>query len=282
MLNLSRTALVGLFALLAPTAALAGYYARTTTIEIDGAPAPVDVFEPDAGPPVGVAIVAHGWTRSREQHRDAGRALAEAGIVAVIPDLPNVMDLWGNGSAIVDLVRRLEGGALGLPPVLPSSLVLIGTSAGGLATLIAASKLPDLAGWIGLDPVDRTGMGLYAASNLGTPAIVLLGGASACNLFGSGRSLAQAVPRLVRAKKIDGASHCDFESPTNRVCTTFCGSASRDRQLEARNETVLAALELLTASHHGHAAAAAAPPAAADDPAPAGTESSPMSAEPVD
>ena len=44
------------------------------------------MFEPDAGPPVGVAIVAHGWTRSREQHRDAGRALAEAGIVAVIPE----------------------------------------------------------------------------------------------------------------------------------------------------------------------------------------------------
>lgn len=282
MLRPSLVALVGLLALLAATASPAGYHARTTTIEIDGVPAPVDVFEPDAGPPVGVAIVAHGWTRSREQHRDAGRALAEAGIVAVIPDLPNVMDLWGNGSAIVDLVRRLEGGALGLPPVLPSSLVLIGTSAGGLATLIAASKLPDIAGWIGLDPVDRSGMGLYAASNLGTPAIVLLGSSSACNLFGSGRSLAQAVPRLVRAKKIDGASHCDFESPTNRVCTTFCGGASRDKQIEAQNETVLAALELLTASHNGHAAASFAASPAADATAPPDAETLPMSNAPGD
>ena len=282
MLRPSLVALVGLLALLAATASPAGYHARTTTIEIDGAPAPVDVFEPDAGPPVGVAIVAHGWTRSREQHRDAGRALAEAGIVAVIPDLPNVMDLWGNGSAIVDLVRRLEGGALGLPPVLPSSLVLIGTSAGGLATLIAASKLPDIAGWIGLDPVDRSGMGLYAASNLGTPAIVLLGSSSACNLFGSGRSLAQAVPRLVRAKKIDGASHCDFESPTNRVCTTFCGGASRDKQIEAQNETVLAALELLTASHNGHAAASFAASPATDATAPPDAETLPMSNAPGD
>lgn len=282
MLRPSLVTLVGLLALLAATASPAGYHARTTMIEIDGAPAPVDVFEPDAGPPVGVAIVAHGWTRSREQHRDAGRALAEAGIVAVIPDLPNLVDLWGNGSAIVDLVRRLESGALGLPPVLPSSLVLIGTSAGGLATLIAASKLPDIAGWIGLDPVDRSGMGLYAASNLGTPAIVLLGNASACNLFGSGRSLAQAVPRLVRSKKIDGASHCDFESPTNRVCTTFCGGASRDKQIEAQNETVLAALELLTASHNGHAAASFAPSPAAGESAPPDAETLPMSNAPGD
>lgn len=251
-----RSALLALLGALAiPAVALAGSFARTTTIEIDGQSTTVDIYEPEAGPPAGIAIVAHGWTRSREQHRDAGRALADAGVVAVIPDLPNVLDLWGNGSLIVDLVQRLEAGALGLPPVAPSSLVLIGTSAGGLATLVAASKLPGIAGWIGLDPVDRTGMGLYAASNLDAPAIVLLGDSSACNLFGSGKSLAQAAPRLVRSKKIDGASHCDFESPTSRRCTTFCGGSSRDKQLEAQNEAVLAALELLTASHDGHGGA---------------------------
>ena len=59
----------------------------------------------------GVAIVAHGFTRSRIRHRDLGRALAEAGVTAVIPDLPNVMDLWGNGDAIVDLVDKLQAGS---------------------------------------------------------------------------------------------------------------------------------------------------------------------------
>jgi len=57
----------------------------------------------------------------------------------------------------VDLEHTLEAGALGLPPVSRSRVVLIGTSAGGLATVLAAAKLPGLGGWIGLDPVDRTG-----------------------------------------------------------------------------------------------------------------------------
>ena len=65
-----------------------------------------------------MAIIAHGFTRSRIRHRDLGRALAEAGVTAVIPDLPNVMDLWGNGDAIVDLVEKLEAGGFGaMPPV---------------------------------------------------------------------------------------------------------------------------------------------------------------------
>jgi len=189
---------------------------------VDGTRVTIDIYEPVARP-IGVAIVAHGWTRSRARHRDAGRALAEAGVVAIIPDLPNYLDLWGNGTTIVALVGQLETGALGLPPVERSSLVLIGTSAGGLATIWAASKLPGIAGWVGLDPVDRTGTGMYAASKLAAPAIVLLGDASACNLLSSGRTLANSVQHLVRSVKIDGASHCDFEAPTNGFCSVMCG-----------------------------------------------------------
>jgi hypothetical protein len=244
-----RFAVVALVALAVPTVAMA-FVARTTTIDVDGQSVALDVYEPDARP-VGVAIIAHGWTRSRERHRDAGRALADAGVVAIVPDLPNVVDLWGNGSLIVDLAHALETGALGLAPVERSSIVLIGTSAGGLATVYAASKLPGLAGWVGLDPVDRTGTGMLAASRLDAPAIVLLGDASACNLFASGRSIARSVPHLVRTVTIDGASHCDFEAPTNRLCTAMCGSGSREKQLEAQNATVLAALELLALSHAG-------------------------------
>ena len=254
----------GLAATVASAQAPTGSYARTMSIEIDGRPMTVDVFEPGARAATGVAIVAHGFTRTRERHRDAGRALADAGVVAVIPDLPNMLDLWGNGSAIVELVGKLEAGALGLPPVDRTSLVLIGTSAGGLATVWAASKLPGIAGWVGLDPVDRTGTGMYAASKLDAPAIVLLGDWSACNLFGSGSSLAKSVPHLVRSTRIDGASHCDFESNTNRFCTTMCGGSSPNKQLEAQQETVYATLELLSIAHASRVPVA--PPAA---PAPA-------------
>ena len=254
-----RAVVVALVMLAAPAIAAAGSYARTTTIDLDSGRTAVDVYEPEIQPPIGVAVVAHGWTRSRERHREAGRALAHAGVLVVIPDLPNMMDLWGNGSAIVDLVGRLESGTLGLSPIRRSSIVLLGTSAGGLATVWAASKLPGIGGWVGLDPTDRTGTGMYAASKLGAPAIVLLGDRSACNLFGSGSTLADSVPRLVRTKRIEGASHCDFEGPTNRVCTMMCGASSQEGRLATQRETVLAVLELLAIANAARPGDAPAP-----------------------
>jgi dienelactone hydrolase len=135
-----------------------------------------------------------------------------------------------------------------LPPVEQSRLVLVGTSAGGLATVLAAAKLPHLAGWVGLDPVDRTGSGVHAASQLTAPAVVLLAEPSGCNLFGSGRSIARAVPGLLRSVVLSGASHCDFEGPTNRVCQRICGGSSSEMQSRAREETVGAVVEMLHGS----------------------------------
>jgi len=218
---------------------------ETATIALPGFDETVDIHRPAAMAPIGTAIVAHGFGRSRHRHYDLGRALAEAGVVAIVPDLPNVMDLWANGDAVAELAARVESGAFGLPPVSRSRIVLTGTSAGGLATLLAADRMPGLAGWIGLDPVDRTGTGAAAAARLAVPAIVLVADSSHCNLFGSGRTLARAVARLVRTTKIEGASHCDFESPTNNFCRVVCGGSAPDRQSRVRDETVAAALELL-------------------------------------
>ena len=61
---------------------------RTADIDLAGGTTAVDVYQPSGTPSLGTAVVAHGFTRSRERHRDLGRALAEAGITAVIPDLP--------------------------------------------------------------------------------------------------------------------------------------------------------------------------------------------------
>jgi pimeloyl-ACP methyl ester carboxylesterase len=149
---------------------------------------------------------------------------------------------------VAELVARVEAGAFGLPPVPRSRIVLMGTSAGGLATLLAADRMPGLAGWIGLDPVDRTGTGADAAARLAVPAIVLVADSSPCNLLGSGRTLARAAPRLVRTTKIEGASHCDFESPTNNFCRVVCGASTPDRESRVRDETVAATLELLAAA----------------------------------
>jgi dienelactone hydrolase len=258
-----------LFVLLLPASPAAAQPATftkdTATIEYAGFEGSVDIYRPGDGASAGVAIIAHGFTRSRIRHRDLGRALAESGVTAVIPDLPNVMDLWGNGAAIVDLVDKLDAGAFGPMPAGRAHLVLIGTSAGGLATVLAATKLYGLAGWIGLDPVDRTGTGAAAAAQLDSPAVVLLGGASSCNLFGSGRGIAKALPHLVRTVALKEASHCDFEDPTNNFCRVLCGGSSVQMQARVRSETVRATLDLL-------AMAAAQSEAAAPDAVPEGVD----------
>jgi dienelactone hydrolase len=217
----------------------------------------VDVYRPASGEPIGVAIVAHGFTRDRTRHRDLARELAHAGIVAIVPDLPSTANHWGNGDALAGLVRDVERGTLGLPPTPRSRVLLIGTSAGGLATALAAAELPGLGGWIGLDPVDRTGTGARAAARLTAPSIVMLGDSSSCNLFGSGHAFASASRHLVREEIFPGASHCDFESPTTRLCRSLCGQSKPGMDEVTRTATVTAALDLLSlpASTTSHAAA---------------------------
>ena len=240
-------------------AELEPFTVNAASIELAGQDQRVDIYRPAAGPADAVAIVAHGFNRSRIRHRDLGRALATAGIVAVIPDLPNFLNLWGNGDALVELAHKLEAGALGLPPIERGHLVLIGTSAGGLATVLAAADLPGLAGWIGLDPVDRTDTGIAAAAKLTSPAVVLLAPSAGCNLFGSGRSIARAVPDLRRLQVFEGASHCDFEDPTNKFCQVVCGNSSAQMQARIRGEAVNAALEFLPRRAGPPASTAASP-----------------------
>ena len=216
----------------------------TKTTTFAGMREKVDVYRPvdDAA---GITVLAHGFSRDRTRARDLGRDLAGAGVVAVAPDFPNVVDYGASGEALADLVRDLERGALGLPPTPRSRIVLIGTSAGGVATVIAASQLPGIAGWIGLDPVDRSGIATDAVAKLTAPALILLGEPSVCNLFGSGRSIAQAAPTLVRSERVRGASHCDFEGPTNNFCRTVCGKSTRGMDQRVRGEAVAATLDML-------------------------------------
>jgi dienelactone hydrolase len=236
-----------LAAAIACTLLACGTYAQepaTLALAIGGEMQSVDVFRPDAQP-VGVAIVAHGFTRSRARHRDLGQALAAAGIVAVIPDLPNVISLIDNGEALAQFAKALEKGAIPSLAVTRDRLVLIGTSAGGLASAVAASQLPGIAGWIGLDPVDRTGSGVSAASRIGAPAVVLLAEPSMCNLMGSGRAIAGALAHRWRTVEIGEATHCDFEDPTNNLCQALCGGSSDGARSQVRAEIVVTALEML-------------------------------------
>ncbi|MFO1305009.1 MAG: hypothetical protein U1F54_14840 [Burkholderiales bacterium] len=235
-----------------PTAAHAAapdrWSVATYALEFAGGMEQVDVYRPAGDAYAGVAVVAHGFTRSRVRHRDLGRALAAAGVVAVVPDLPSAVNTWGNGEALARFVETLEDGAVPSLSVRREQVVLIGTSAGGLASLIAAGKLPGVAGWIGLDPVDRTGSGTRAATRLDAPAVVMLAEPSLCNLMTSGRAIAEALPRRWRTVDVTDASHCDFEDPTNNFCEAMCGRSSDAAREEIRSEVVVTTRELLEAA----------------------------------
>ena len=224
------------------------YVLTTYALDLAGGVEQVDVYRPTATAQEGVAVLAHGFARSRVRHRDLARALASAGIVAVVPDLPSVVNLWGNGDALARFVEDLEDGAVPALAVRRGNVVLIGTSAGGLASLLAAARLPGLAGWIGLDPVDRTGTGSRAASKVHSPAIVMLAEPSMCNLMTSGRAIAQALPKRWRTVDVTDASHCDFEDPTNNLCQAMCGRSSDATREEIRHEIVVTTRELLEAA----------------------------------
>ena len=217
----------------------------TQSAELAGARVDVDIYVSEHAVPEGVAILAHGFARSRMRHRELARALAAEGFIAVVPDLPDLVSAGKNADAIVALARNLEAGEAGVPAVPRERLVLVGTSFGGLVTAIAATRLPGLAGWVGLDPVDRGRTALDAVSKLDAPAIVLLAEPSLCNLHGGGGKIARAAPVLLRSIVVQGASHCDFEGPTDSLCRVACGRGSNAAQTVARQEAVRAVADLL-------------------------------------
>jgi alpha-beta hydrolase superfamily lysophospholipase len=223
--------------------ALAGGAARAATVEtrlvaLAEQATEVDVYLPDIAP-LGLAVIAHGFTRSRERHRVLATRLAEAGFVAAVPDLPHWARPHANSDAIAAIVERVatEQGLDALP------VVLIGTSAGGLASLLATDRVPRLALWVGLDPVDTFGLAEATARSLRAPALVLRAPSGPCNVGGSAKRIAAWLPGDRAEVRIDGASHCDFEDTTNWRCESVCGPADPARQALIIEAAVNAALE---------------------------------------
>lgn len=74
---------------------------------LDGRRVALDV-DPAAGPARGAAIVSHGFTRSRRTLASHAQALADAGVLAVTPELPCTFDLLRNARALAARVGSLR------------------------------------------------------------------------------------------------------------------------------------------------------------------------------
>jgi len=235
-----RAALLGAAAAIATLSSAAAPAApspvQTQVHAVDGHRVTLDVY-PAAGALRGAVILSHGFTRSRRTLAGHAQALADVGVLVLTPDLPCTFDFHCNARALAALVGSLRaGGTFGAPV---ERVVLIGFSAGGLSSLLAADT-PGVVGFVGLDPFDRTvsgeteRLGLATAGRLRTEALLLRAPPSRCNAEAVAAPWGTVLPALWRDELIDGASHCDFESPTDWVCRLACGDAVPARQQQVR------------------------------------------------
>lgn len=219
---------------------------NTIELTLAGRSVAVDVYPAvRAGDAVrGAAILSHGFTRSRTTLGGHAEALAAAGVVGLTPDLPFTFDFQRNAQGLAELVAWVRAGrATGGEPV--DRVVLVGFSAGALSSLLAATA-PGVVGYVGLDAFDRvtgdSALGLDFAPRMSTPAVLLRAPASRCNAQSVSAPWARALPALVSDRVIDGASHCDFESPTDWMCRWACGEPDTARQALVRR-TLLDAVD---------------------------------------
>jgi dienelactone hydrolase len=203
--------------------------AATERVQLAGAVTTVDFYAPAGADSRDAVVFAHGFTRDRHTMAGHAQRLANAGVWAVVPDLPFLLDSRDNAVALRELVRRLRAGLAG--PRL-ERIVLVGFSAGGLSALLAADE-PGIVAYVGLDPFDRpSGVGLAAAKRLPVPAFVLRGPSAGCNAFLIAEPWLEAFPRLQDSRQLPEATHCDFEAPTDAWCRLVCGEETPAHQAE--------------------------------------------------
>jgi predicted alpha/beta-hydrolase family hydrolase len=177
-------------------------------------------------------ILAHGFLRDSDRMVDLARALAGAGLTTVTLDLCN-MRPWNGGHRDNALEMRRVAERLAAPRP-----IYAGFSAGGLAALLAAADDPDTAGALTLDLVDQAGMGRQAAARLSQPVIGLFGDASSCNADLNGLDAVNVAPRG-EVVRIGGATHCDFESPTDGLCRLVCEPEGRSQDAAAERRAFI-------------------------------------------
>ena len=220
---------------------------ETMPLRLAAGTAHVDVYRPDTAEPAPLVIVAHGFWRNRQSMSEWGRHLAAEGFVTVVPDLPAWSDQARNGRFVSDLRAYFCRSEPWSQRIDLSRIGLMGFSAGGLATLLSAVDDPEPAIWVGLDPVDRKGMGAKAAPLVKCSAIVLTAEPSTCNGRGNSRSIIAALPRC-RHFHVAGAVHVDAEWPTDWKAEAICGRSKEERRAEFREHATVALREALAMS----------------------------------
>jgi len=189
-----------------------------------------DLYLPARREPAPLVVVAHGFSRAKASMADWGRCLSREGFAAAVPSLRAWSDHARNGRTIRELVDWLQARPDIKDLIDTRRIGLMGFSAGGLATLLAAADDPRVVLWVGLDPADRDGQGAAAAARLKCPALILRAEPHACNARGNAALMAQALTADHTCLIVSGATHTDAEWPTDDMAEWVCGKSSPKRR----------------------------------------------------
>ena len=199
--------------------------------------------------PVHVLLV-HGFSRNMSVLADLAQHYASWGISVVTMDLihssifendplQDVMDLGA-------LSAYLSGG---------QPIIYVGHSAGAMRAIASAVSDSNATAILGLDLTDgayeQTGGDFLALSNapeLSIPLWGLLAEPSDCNAYGNGLDV-YFESNHGNAISIIEADHCDFELPTNFLCTFLC-QGSNDLFSEDEINNVILNLSTAYLLHH--------------------------------
>lgn len=220
---------------------------ETLRVALPAGKTKVDLYWPGAPGRAPLVVVAHGFSRDRKNMSGWGEWLAVQGFAVAVPDLPAWSDHARNGRFLAELMAHLGAGAAWKERIDPARTGFMGFSAGGLSSLLAAADTPDLAIWVGLDPVDMKGLGAKAAARLTCRTLVLTAEPSGCNAHGNAKGIIEALPHC-ESFKVPGATHVDAEWPTGWMAELACGESTESRRAQFRDRATEA---LVTALHPG-------------------------------
>ena len=95
---------------------------------------------------------------------------------------------------------------------------------------------------------ESLGIGCSQA-NSNTETWIIRAPASSCNAHSVAAPWGSALPALWRDDVMAGASHCDFEAPTDWICRLACGAADASRQLQVRQSLLAGSGQMAAVIH---------------------------------
>ena len=182
-------------------------------------------------------ILAHGFSRDKSTMSELAHHYATWGLNVITMDL-----LYSSITQNDPFQDAQDLNLLSQSVCEESPVIYMGYSAGGMRSIIAAHNDSNAVAFLGLDLVDAPSdslnneyVALFYASEISIPIWGLLGESSACNANGNGLDVYLNTENG-KALRITDADHCDFESPTDILCSFLCqGSNQNLTDSEIRN-----------------------------------------------